>query len=193
MSKKLVNKILTIMKVLFALSLFIFVVFTLYKELANINLKETIHSIKDINSVWVVVLFLSGGLAILVLSMYDVILAKALHLKISLVKTVRIGYIVNALNAVLGFGGFIGESVRFLLYKDTTEDKKALLHTISIVLISMLTGLSMLSILVVFHVFDVRHVFSPFPWVRWLMYVVALYLPRSEEHTSELQSRFDLV
>ena len=177
MSKKLVNKILTIMKVLFALSLFIFVVFTLYKELANINLKETIHSIKDINSVWLVVLFLSGGLAILVLSMYDVILAKALHLKISLVKTVRIGYIVNALNAVLGFGGFIGASVRFLLYKDTTEDKKALLHTISIVLISMLTGLSMLSILVVFHVFDVRHVFSPFPWVRWLMYVVALFLP----------------
>ena len=57
MSKKLVNKILTIMKVLFALSLFIFVVFTLYKELANINLKETIHSIKDINSVWLVVLF----------------------------------------------------------------------------------------------------------------------------------------
>ena len=68
--------------------------------------------------------FLSGGLAILVLSMYDVILAKVLHLKISLVKTVRIGYIVNALNAVLGFGGFIGASVRFLLYKDTTEDKK---------------------------------------------------------------------
>src|SRR5699024_9884096 len=143
MSKKLVNKILTIMKVLFALSLFIFVVFTLYKELANINLKETIHSIKDINIVYLVVLFLSvvlfliGGLAILVLSMYDVISAKALHLKISLVKTVRIGYIVNALNAVLGFGGFIGASVRFLLYKDTTEDKKALLHTISIVLISM--------------------------------------------------------
>ena len=45
MSKKLVNKILTIMKVLFALSLFIFVAFTLYKELTNINLKETIHSI----------------------------------------------------------------------------------------------------------------------------------------------------
>ncbi|MFH4906988.1 MULTISPECIES: bifunctional lysylphosphatidylglycerol flippase/synthetase MprF [Staphylococcus] len=177
MSKKLGNKILTIMKVIFALSLFIFVAFTLYKELANINLKETIHSIKDINSVWLVVLFMSGGLAILILSMYDVILAKVLHLKISLVKTVRIGYIVNALNAVLGFGGFIGASVRFLLYKDTTEDKKGLLHTISIVLISMLTGLSMLSILVVFHVFDVRHVFSPFPWVRWLMYIVALFLP----------------
>src|SRR5699024_11001641 len=128
-------------------------------------------------SAWMGVLFLSGGLAILVLSMYDVILAKALHLKISLVKTVRLGYTVNALNAVLSFGGFIGASVRFLLYRATTEDKKALLHTISIVLISMLTCLSMLSILVVFHVFDVRHVFSPFPWVRWLMYVVALFLP----------------
>src|SRR5699024_6894767 len=126
MSKKLVNKILTIMKVLFALSLFIFVVFTLYKELANINLKETIHSIKDINSVWLVVFLLIAGLDILVLSMYDVILDKVLHLKISLVNTVRIGYNVNALNAVLGCGGFIGAIVRFFLYTDTTEDKKAL-------------------------------------------------------------------
>src|SRR5699024_12194741 len=119
---------LKIIKVIFELSLFILVDFTLYKELANINLKETIHYLKDINSVWLVVLFMSGGLAILILSMYDVILAKVLHLKISFVKTVRIGYIVNALNAVLGFGGFIGASVRFLLYKDTTEDKIGRAH-----------------------------------------------------------------
>lgn len=177
MSKQSRNKVLSILKVIFAISLFIFVVFTLYRELAHINLKETIYAIRDLNSVWLIVLFLSGGTAILILSMYDVILARSLNLKVSLPKAIRIGYIVNALNAVLGFGGVIGASVRFILYKDTAEDKKELLHSISVVLISMLTGLSMLSILVVFHVFDVKHIFNPFPWIKWVMYIAALFLP----------------
>ncbi|SCT38017.1 oxacillin resistance-related FmtC protein [Staphylococcus caeli] len=165
------------MKIVFAVALFIIVVFTFYKELSHINLKETLHSFGKINRVSLVLLFLAGGASIIVLSMYDVILAKTLNLKISLLKTVRVGYIVNALNAVVGFGGFIGASVRFLFYKNATEDKKALVHTISIVLISMLTGLSLLSILVVLHIFDVSHIFSPYPWIKWLMYVVALFLP----------------
>ncbi|MGO3049590.1 MAG: bifunctional lysylphosphatidylglycerol flippase/synthetase MprF [Staphylococcus sp.] len=177
MSKELRSKLLSILKVIFAIALFIFVVFTLYKELSHIDFKETIKSFDQINRVWLVALFLSGGLSIVVLSLYDVILSKALDLRISLLKTIRIGYIVNALNAVVGFGGFIGASVRFLFYKNTTDDKRALLHTISIVLVSMLTGLSLLSILVVVHVFDVSHIFSPFPWMHWLLYIVALFLP----------------
>ncbi|WP_426462457.1 bifunctional lysylphosphatidylglycerol flippase/synthetase MprF [Staphylococcus equorum] len=177
MSKELRIKLFSILKIVFAVTLFIFVVFTLYKELSHINLKETVKSFGDINRVWLVALFLSGGLSIIVLSLYDVLLVKTLKLKLSLLKTIRIGYIVNALNAVVGFGGFIGASVRFLLYKNATDDKKALVHTISIVLISMLTGLSLLSILVVIQVFDVTHIFSPFPWIRWLLYIVALFLP----------------
>ncbi|WP_069996430.1 bifunctional lysylphosphatidylglycerol flippase/synthetase MprF [Staphylococcus caeli] len=177
MSKEMRNRLFSILKIVFAVALFIIVVFTFYKELSHINLKETLHSFGKINRVSLVLLFLAGGASIIVLSMYDVILAKTLNLKISLLKTVRVGYIVNALNAVVGFGGFIGASVRFLFYKNATEDKKALVHTISIVLISMLTGLSLLSILVVLHIFDVSHIFSPYPWIKWLMYVVALFLP----------------
>lgn len=177
MSKELRSKLLSTLKIVFAVALLIFVIFTLYRELSHINLKETIKSFGKINSLWLVGLFLSGGASIVVMSLYDVILAKTLKLRISILRTVRIGYIVNALNSVVGFGGFIGASVRFLFYKDTTNDKKALVHTISIVLISMLTGLSLLSILVVLHVFDVSHIFSPFPWIKWLLYGVALFLP----------------
>ena len=177
MSKEMRSRLFSILKVVFAVALFSIVVFTLYKELSHINIKETIQSFGKINRVWLVALFVIGGASIVVLSMYDVILAKSLNLKISLLKTIRVGYIVNALNAVVGFGGFIGASVRFLFYKNATDDKRALLHTISIVLISMLTGLSLLSILVVIHVFDVSHLFTPYPWIKWLMYVVALFLP----------------
>ncbi|WP_436950582.1 bifunctional lysylphosphatidylglycerol flippase/synthetase MprF [Staphylococcus xylosus] len=177
MTKELRSKLFTILKIAFALTLFTIVAITLYKELSHINLKDAIKSFSKINRFWLVALFLSGGASIIVLSIYDVILAKTLKLKIGLAKTIRIGYIVNALNAVVGFGGFIGASVRFLFYKNTTDDKKTLFHTISIVLISMLTGLSLLSILVVIHVFDISHIFTPYPWVKWLMYVVALFLP----------------
>lgn len=63
---------------------------------------------------WIV---LSGGASIVVMSLYDVILAKTLNLRISILRTIRIGYIVNALNSVIGFGGFIGASVRFYFIK----------------------------------------------------------------------------
>lgn len=177
MSKEVRSKLLSVLKVVFAVALLSFVIFTLYRELAHINFKETVKAFGKINSLWLVGLFLSGGASIVVMSLYDVILAKTLNLRISILRTIRIGYIVNALNSVIGFGGFIGASVRFLFYKDTTKDKKALVHTISIVLVSMLTGLSLLSILVVLHIFDVSHIFSPFPWIRWLLYIVALFLP----------------
>lgn len=117
MSKEMRSRLFSILKVVFAVALFSIVVFTLYKELSHINIKETIQSFGKINRVWLVALFVIGGASIIVLSMYDVILAKSLNLKISLLKTIRVGYIVNALNAVVGFGGFIGASVRFYFTK----------------------------------------------------------------------------
>ena len=36
---------------------------------------------------------------------------------ISLGKVLRVSYIINALNAIVGFGGFIGAGVRAMVYK----------------------------------------------------------------------------
>ena len=41
----------------------------------------------------------------------------------------------------------------------------------------MLMGLSLLSILVVLHIFDASHIINKVSWVRWILYVVALFLP----------------
>ena len=43
---------------------------------------------------------------------------------ISLGKVLRVSYIINALNAIVGFGGFIGAGVRAMVYKNYTHDKK---------------------------------------------------------------------
>lgn len=177
MTKELRSKLFTTLKVIFAVLLLIVVVINLHKELANIDFKQTFIAFGKIDRFWLVLLFLSGGASMIILSIYDVILNKSLKTSMSIWKMMRIGYIINAFNAVIGFGGFIGATVRYLVYKNYTTEKKLLVQTISVVLISMLTGLSLLSIFVVFHIFNVQHLFDSFAWVKWALYVVALFLP----------------
>ncbi|MEB6065473.1 bifunctional lysylphosphatidylglycerol flippase/synthetase MprF [Staphylococcus arlettae] len=177
MTRKFKKKILLTLKVTFAVALLGIVVFNLARELAHVNVKQTLIMFGQLNRWWLIMLFVSGGASLIILSLYDVVLAKAMHMRITLWKAMRLGYIINAVNAVAGFGGFIGATVRYMAYKNETTNKKALVKAISVVLISMLTGLSLLSILVVAHVFDVSHLFSAYPWVRWLLYIVALFLP----------------
>ena len=171
------SKLLSILKFVFAAALFTFVVFTLYRELSSINFKNTLMQFGKINRLWIVLLFISGGASLLILSLYDVILVKSLKLKIPLIKVLRVSYIINALNAIVGFGGFIGAGLRAFIYKNYTQDNKKLVHYISIILISMLTGLSLLSILVVLHVFNASDMLDKISWVRWVLYIVALFLP----------------
>ncbi|MBL7573151.1 bifunctional lysylphosphatidylglycerol flippase/synthetase MprF [Staphylococcus saccharolyticus] len=177
MTQELKSKLLSILKFIFAAALFIFVVFTLYRELSHINFKDTLMQFGKINRLWLVLLFTGGGLSLILLSFYDIILVKSLKLKIPIMRVLRVSYIINALNSIIGFGGFIGAGVRAFVYKNYTRDTKKLVHYISIILISMLTGLSLLSILVVMHVFNVSHMIDEISWVRWILYIVALFLP----------------
>ncbi|EHJ07002.1 bifunctional lysylphosphatidylglycerol flippase/synthetase MprF [Staphylococcus simiae] len=177
MKQEVKNKLFSILKITFATALFIFVVITLYRELSGINFKETLFEFSKINRLSLVLLFIAGGASLILLSMYDVILAKALKMNIPIGKLLRVSYIINALNAIVGFGGFIGAGVRAMIYKNYTEDRKKLVHYISFVLISMLTGLSLLSLLVVFHVFDATMIIDKISWVRWVLYIVSAFLP----------------
>lgn len=171
------NRLISILKVVFAVTLFIVVVATLYHELSHINFKQTLEAFSKINRWFLIGLFICGGASMLLLSLYDVILVKTLKLSIPLNKVFRLSYIINAFNAIVGFGGFIGAGFRTFIYKNYTSDRKRLLHAISIILVSMLTGLSFLSILVVLHIFDASHILDKVRFVKWVLYVVALFLP----------------
>lgn len=177
MKQEVKNKLFSTLKITFATVLFIVVVITLYRELSGINFKETLFEFSKIDRLSLVLLFIAGGASLVILSMYDIILAKALKMSIPIGKLLRVSYIINALNAIVGFGGFIGAGVRAMVYKNYTEDRKKLVHYISFVLISMLTGLSLLSLLVVFHVFDATMIMDRISWVRWVLYVVSAFLP----------------
>lgn len=56
--------------------LFIAVVATLYHELAHINFKQTLEAFSKINRWYLVGLFICGGSAMILLSLYDLILVK---------------------------------------------------------------------------------------------------------------------
>lgn len=70
------------------------------------------------------------GLSLILLSLYDIILVKALKLKMPLIRVFRVSYIINALNSIIGFGGFIGAGVRAFVYKNYTNDTKKNLYNI---------------------------------------------------------------
>ena len=177
MTQELKSKLLSFLKLIFATALFIFVIFTLYRELSHINFKETFIQFGKINRLWLVLLFAGGGLSLILLSLYDIILVKSLKLKMPMIRVFRVSYIINALNSIIGFGGFIGAGVRAFVYKNYTNDTKKLVQYISIILVSMLTGLSLLSILVVLRIFNASHMIDEISWVRWILYIVALFLP----------------
>ena len=99
-------------------------VFTLYRELSHIDFKNTVTVFSKINRWMLVGLFACGGASLLLLSMYDVILVKSLKMEMPLFKIIRISYIINAFNAIIGFGGFIGAGVRAVVYKIIRKTRK---------------------------------------------------------------------
>ena len=174
-----VNKqlLLKYLKVIFIMALLSVVTYVLWKELSHIDFKRTFLLFNRINSFELVGLFLLGASSIILLSLYDVILTMRFRLKLSKFKALRVGYIINAFNNIIGFGGFIGASVRLWFYQQYTDRKKKLVQFVSYMLTSMLTGLSFLSLLVITHVLDVRFLDQTSVWVTVFLYVIAALLP----------------
>ena len=89
MTEELKNRLLSILKFVFAAVLFIAVVATLYHELAHINFKQTLEAFSKINRWYLVGLFICGGSAMILLSLYDLILVKGLKLDIPLIRFLK--------------------------------------------------------------------------------------------------------
>lgn len=174
-----VNKqlILKYLKVIFIIALLSIVTFVLVKELSHIDFKRTFLLFNRIDSLQLVLLFVLGASSVVILSLYDVILTMRFGLKLSKFKALRVGYIINAFNNMIGFGGFIGASVRLWFYQQYTDRKKKLVQFVSYMLTSMLTGLSFLSLLVVTHILDVSFLDQTSVWLKVFLYVVAALLP----------------
>lgn len=141
------------------------------------DFKATFQAIKHIPSLDLFILILAGLIAVLLLTLYDFVLAKSMKLSISHQRLFNTGFIANALNAVIGFGGVIGAGLRLLVYRNYTDDEKSLVKVISIMLVSMVSGMSVLSLGLIFKVYQNTHAFDHLPWYQIGLYITALFLP----------------
>lgn len=100
------------LKIVFVLVLIVIVTSVLTKELSHIDFKKTFILFNHINRFELIGLFLLGAFALGLLSLFDWVLVARFKLPVSKFKALRVGYIINAFNNIIGFGGFIGAGVR---------------------------------------------------------------------------------
>ncbi|WP_414046483.1 bifunctional lysylphosphatidylglycerol flippase/synthetase MprF [Macrococcus equi] len=164
-------------KIAFIIIVLSFISYKLFNELSSIDYKATFKAFKAMDTFEIGGLMISGLLAVMLLSLYDFVLAKNLNLSIPNKKLFNTSFIANALNAVIGFGGIIGAGLRILVYRNYTEDEKPLIKVISLMLVSMISGMSVLSLGIVFNIFKNTHAFDHFTWYQIALYITALFLP----------------
>ena len=99
---------LAILRIVIPAAVLLFVFFQAKKELAGLSFKETFLIIDQINRIDLFILVFLGLAAILAMTLYDFVLVRSLGMKVSKWKTIKVSWIANSLNNVLGFGGLSG-------------------------------------------------------------------------------------
>lgn len=155
----------------------VIVIYTLHNELNKIDFKKTIVLLREMNTFYFVGIIILGVLSVGILSLYDIMLKQSLKLKLPILKVLSISYIINTFNSVLGFGGLIGAGLRVYSYRNEAQDKKVLIKSVSLLLVSMLSGLSLLCVLIVFHVFKADTLLTHISWAKIVLYICSLFLP----------------
>lgn len=164
-------------KIVFISILLIFIFYKLIGELSSIDYKATYSAFKSMQSLELAGLILSGLLSVMLLSLYDFVLAKNLNLQIPKRKIFNTSFIANAMNAIMGFGGIIGAGLRLLVYRNYIDDERTLIKVISLLLLSMISGMSFLSLGIIFNLFNNTHAFDHYPWYNIALIITALFLP----------------
>lgn len=154
-----------------------FVVYRSGTALKSISLKEAVHTLKSLSTFDTFFIIMYGLVAQLSLSLYDLVLVKAMKLEIPSKKYLRTGFIASSMNSIIGFGGLAGASLRHVTYRNYTSDHKTLLQNITWMTSASLSGLAFLAILVVVQVFPSMKFLGDKPWI-WLVVIgMACFLP----------------
>ncbi|MGX7172770.1 bifunctional lysylphosphatidylglycerol flippase/synthetase MprF [Enterococcus ratti] len=147
---------LNFLKILFSIVIFLFSIIKISNELATIKISKVFQIIGNESIFKILLLFMTGALGIFILCCYDLVLIKPFKkIKIPKLKLLKISWIANSFNAVLGFGGIFGATVRYNFYKKYTKpaELSQLKKAISLLLVSTISGVGMLSIMVLLKVF----------------------------------------
>lgn len=167
-------------KFIVAFSIFLLSAWKLKSELSAINFKDVFQIVENRSLASIATLILVSFLGVWILSLYDVVLIRSQKLKVPILKTMKMSWIINSLNTLIGFGGVIGSTIRYNYFQgftETDEEKSILKKNISLLLLSMLTGIGALSFLVVANVFSADYLLAKKPILKVGLYILAGLLP----------------
>ncbi|MFT0803954.1 bifunctional lysylphosphatidylglycerol flippase/synthetase MprF [Bacillus swezeyi] len=168
---------LSVLRIVFPAAVLLFVIYQAKKELAGLSFKETFLIINNVERSDLFILVFLGFAAIAAMSLYDFVLVRSLGMRIPKWKTVKVSWIANSFNNVLGFGGLSGAGLRTILYKEHVSDVKKLIKGIAWLASSILLGLSVLSILVLVRLLPSGGLLSEKAWVLLAVAGMAMIAP----------------
>lgn len=169
-----------ILKISIALTIFFVSIFQLKEQISSISWRNIIGVVREKPLIQIVGLISIGGFGILLLVLYDFILLKTFKTKnLSKLLIIKYSWIANSFNALLGFGGIVGASIRYNFYNTQIDslDNNRLKKSISLLLISTISGVGVLSLLVLSHIFPASKLLDDHINLKLILFVCAILFP----------------
>ena len=151
-----IQKHLNILKAIFVMAVLVYVIIELGRIVRDLNGQEVRNCLSTQDPLTLIVLFIFGFVAVLPMLNYDYEITKFLPGEYSLLYILKSGWTVNTFTNILGFGGFLGASLRAHFYGKKASQKQ-ILFAISKIALFLLSGLSIwclisLTLIFIFHI-----------------------------------------
>lgn len=169
-----------LMKILVPVAVIALVFWEGKKELTGINMAVAIHLVDRMHVWQLVLLAFSGMAAVLMMSGYDLLFAREQAGRgqpLPAGKVLRISWIANTFNNVMGFAGFTGAGLRLVLYKRAGAPMQEVAKYLVFLSFAMVTGLSAMCWLFLARILPGAYLFADYGWLRLAVLGMALYLP----------------
>ena len=151
---------ISILKLLFVLSIVVFVVVSITKEIKSVNLAETVVLIRNFSNLSVLVLFILGLVAVSSITLYDYLIADYLKLDLKPLVIFNVSYLASTINNISGLGGLTGASIRAALFKKNANNKDDIVDYNLLLIPSTAIGLSVMALISLIKYEYIRHIFE---------------------------------
>lgn len=148
---------LKIVKALLIVLIMIIVLHSLIGITHDINGPQLRHGLSLLTPHMFIILAILGCVAVTPMLTYDFVLVKILNIHKSKSDVVRVGFFVNTLNNLLGFGGVIGIGLRYAFYKQASMSKDDIRYGLAKLAIFLMSGLSLSSWIALFILIATNH------------------------------------
>lgn len=140
-SKDFVERRFTFLKLIFVLSVLIFVTFEVGRIFKEVDWTKVKYGLEAQSTLSIVSMLFLGIVAVSPMLIYDFSIVKFLPDKYSKWYIIRSGWITNTATNIAGFGGFLGAALRADFYHKNAT-KKQVVYALSKIALFLLAGLS---------------------------------------------------